>query len=396
VTGFDAIVAGRGPAGLAAACLVAAGGKSVALIGRPQPVDDPRTVALMQPSIRLLETIGLWPGELKVRTSPLRRLRMVDDTGSAAAAPEVIFDAREIGEDAFGWNIPLLFLIPALEQRAAALGATIIDADVLSASPSGSEVSIKTTSGETLSARLVLAADGRHSVLRQAAGIATNSWSYDQTAIATSFAHSGPHQDISTEYHRAAGPCTAVPMPDGRSALVWMERPARAAELLALSDADLAREIQLATHGDLGLISDVGPRRAFPMQGLVARDFARNRIMLVGEAAHVVPPIGAQGLNMSLRDAAQAAEIIQHADDPGTPERLRHFDAARRRDVQPRQQVIDLMNRSLLSGLLPVEGARAVGLALIANFAPLRRFMMRQGIGLLRNLPEAMAARRAG
>ena len=169
-------------------------------------------------------------------------------------------------------------------------------------------------------------------------------------------------------------------MPGNRSALVWMERPARAAELMALSDREIAAEIQIGTHGELGRITDVGPRRLFPMQGLVARDFARNRIILVGEAAHVVPPIGAQGLNMSLRDAAQAADLMEGEDDPGNSSVLADYDALRRRDVQPRQQAIDLMNRSLLSGFLTLETGRAAALSLLAQFGPLRRSVMQYGL----------------
>jgi 2-octaprenyl-6-methoxyphenol hydroxylase len=390
MTRYDVIVAGRGPAGLAAACLVALNGARVALVAATQPgLVDPRTIALMKPSIRLLETLQLWPGDLRERTSPLRRLRMVDDTGATFHAPELVFDAAEIGEEAFGWNIPLTLLIPALEARAAELGVTAVTADVAGATPGGSGIEIRTTSGEMLEAKLALAADGRGSVLREAAGIPTNAWAYDQVAVATSFCHSSSHRDISTEYHKPAGPCTTVPMPGGQSALVWMERPARAAELMAMADAELAREIQIATHGELGLVSGIGARRAFPMRGLVARRFADRRVMLIGEAAHVVPPIGAQGLNMSLRDAAQAADLIAGAKDPGNADILADYDAIRRRDVQPRQQAIDLMNRSLLSGLLPMEGARAIGLSLLEVFGPLRRFVMKQGVGPAR-LPRAM------
>jgi 2-octaprenyl-6-methoxyphenol hydroxylase len=169
-----------------------------------------------------------------------------------------------------------------------------------------------------------------------------------------------------------------------------MERSARAAQLLALDDAALAAEIQIACHGELGLVSQVGPRKAFPMRGLVARCFAANRILLVGEAGHVVPPIGAQGLNMSLRDAAQAADFIVASADPGGDEVMRDYETTRRRDVAPRQQIIDLMNRSLLSGFFVLEGARAAGLALLQSFAPLRHFVMRRGLGVAGPLPRAM------
>ena len=388
---FDVIVAGAGPAGLAAACLLALDGRRVALVAKEQgDASDPRTVALMQPSIRLLMHLGLWPGALKDATQPLKKLRLVDDTGALFKAPTITFDPAELGEEAFGWNFPLGILIPALYARAQELGVEMTGSDAASAISHSGGVSVTTAAGQRLEARVVVAADGRNSVLREAAGIRTNRWSYDQSALSTSFAHSGPHDGISTEFHKGAGPFTTVPMPGNRSALVWMERPARAAELMALPDAELAAEIQIGTHGELGRISDIGPRRLFPMQGLVARDFARNRIILVGEAAHVVPPIGAQGLNMSLRDAAQAADLMEGEDDPGNPGIMRDYDALRRRDVQPRQQVIDLMNRSLLSGFVAMETGRAAGMSLLSQFGPLRRAVMQYGLAPSAGLPRVM------
>jgi 2-octaprenyl-6-methoxyphenol hydroxylase len=179
-------------------------------------------------------------------------------------------------------------------------------------------------------------------------------------------------------------------MPGNRSSLVWMERPERASALMALTDADLAAEIQIGSHGELGRVSNIGSRRLFPMEGLVARDFAKNRIMLIGEAGHVVPPIGAQGLNMSLRDAAQAADLMEGDSDPGSADMLETYDTLRRRDVQPRQQVIDLMNRSLLAGFLPMESGRALGLGLVAAFGPLRRAVMQYGLAPTSGLPRIM------
>jgi len=391
MTDFDVIVAGAGPAGLAAACLLALDGRRVALVARQQgDAGDPRTVALMQPSIRLLAHLGLWPGTLKDRTEPLRKLRLIDDTGAMFKAPTITFDPVELGEEAFGWNFPLGLLIPALFARARELGVDLIDADAAGAEPMSGGVSVTTTDGRRLEARVAIAADGRNSVLREAAGIRTNRWAYEQTALATSFAHSGSHDGISTEHHRQAGPFTTVPMPGNRSALVWMERPDRAGQLMALSDDDLAAEIQIGTHGALGRVSGIGRRQLFPMQGLVARDFAKNRIILIGEAAHVVPPIGAQGLNMSLRDAAQAADLMEGEDDPGNAALLSKYDALRRRDVQPRQQVIDMMNRSLLSGFVALEAGRAAGISLLQQFGPLRRAAMQYGLAPSSGLPRAM------
>lgn len=382
---FDVIVAGAGPAGLAAACLAAARGFAVALITGPRETrPDPRTVALMMPSLAVLEACGLWPGDLREQTAPLSKLRLVDDTGAAFAAPELVFSAREAGLDAFGWNIPLALLKPRLEARANELGVKFFQASVAGYA-SDMEAVVSLDTGDALSARLVLAADGRNSALRQAVGIEMISWSYDQTAIAVSFAHSQPHHDVSCEYHKQAGPFTTVPLPGKRSSLVWMERPHRAEALMALDDKALAAEIQALSHGELGLVSDIGPRRAFPMSGARAASFARNRVMLIGEAAHTVPPIGAQGLNMSFRDAddaiALAAQARDKIEDIGAPTLLTEYDIRRQRDVRPRQMVIDLMNRSLLSGYLPMEAGRAAGLMALANFPPLRRFATRMGLG---------------
>ena len=387
---FTAAVVGGGPAGLAAACLLGQARINTVLVaGRAGPADDPRTVALMMPSIRLLEHLGLWPGNLKAQTSPLRKLRMVDDTGAHFAAPPLTFSADEIGEEAFGWNIPLRLLLPALSSCALAHGVTIMGDDATGLS--GNVIAL--AKGAPVAAQVYLAADGRDSILRYAAGIRTLAWNYDQSAIATSFAHSRGHHDISTEYHTPSGPFTTVPMPDGRSSLVWMERPARAAALLALDDRAFAAEIQIRSHGDLGAISAIGPRKIFPMRGLAAQSFAEKRVLLLGEAAHVAPPIGAQGLNMSMRDASHAAQLIIDAvadgEDPGGKPVLAAYGAARRTDVAPRLAIIDLMNRSLLAGYMSGDGARALGLSLLESFGPLRSFAMKRGLAPT-SLPLAM------
>jgi 2-octaprenyl-6-methoxyphenol hydroxylase len=284
-------------------------------------------------------------------------------------------------------------LKPALEQRALSLGVQFHRANASGCSVKDGNAILALDGGQTLTSRLVLAADGRHSPLRQAAGIGTVSWSYDQTAIAVSFAHSQAHHGISSEYHKEAGPFTTVPLPGKRSSLVWMERPARAQALMQLDGSALAAEIQAMSHGELGLVSDLGPRQSFPMSGARAETFARHRVMLLGEAAHIVPPIGAQGLNMSFRDANDAVALMTAArdssEDFGSDRVLSDYDARRQRDVRPRQAVIDLMNRSLLSGYLPMDAGRAAGLAAPASIGPLRRFAMKVGLGTAASPPEA-------
>jgi 2-octaprenyl-6-methoxyphenol hydroxylase len=212
-------------------------------------------------------------------------------------------------------------------------------------------------------------------------------------ALATRFSHSLPHRGLSTEYHRRAGPLTTVPLPGAVSGLVWLERPARARELLDMSAEAFAHELQAAIHGDLGLLTATVPRALIPMRGLLAEAFGFERVLLVGEAAHAVPPIGAQGLNMSFRDAATAAELLGEAlrSTDAIPRALvAEYGRRRRQDVVPRQAVIHAFNRSLLSDFLPMRLARVAALSAVDRIAFLRRLAMSEGLEPSANLPQAM------
>ena len=386
---FDVVISGAGPAGLAAAILLAKDGVKTAIIS-PTAKDDPRTTALMHPSMQLLKFMGVWTDELKSSCAPLKQLHLIDDTGNLITAPTLAFRAEELDLKEFGWNVPLAKLVPALKQRAQELGVTFIEDESTSAEAFSDHISVMISKGEARTAKLLIAADGASSPVRKSLGFTTEAWSFDQSAMATSFAHTATHQSVSTEFHKAAGPFTTVPLPGNRSSLVWMDRPARIATLHDLSDAELAIAIQLETKGKLGRISEIGPRKIFPMSGQRATSFADERCMIVGEAAHVLPPIGAQGLNLSLRDAAQAADLIVGAKDPGAPSILKDYNNLRRADVVPRQQIVNLMNTSLLSNFPALAVARAAGLAAIANIGFLRKLAMQQGLAPAANLPFAM------
>lgn len=386
------VVVGAGPAGLSAAVLLAQSGVDTICIANSTPIDG-RTVALMMPAIRMLEAMHVWPDSLDQHSCPLKHLHIRDDTGNLVTAPDLRFAASELNQDSFGWNVPLQFLVPALQQAAEKSGVKFIDARASTAASNGDHIHITTTSGDTITAQVAIAADGINSVLRKAADIETNTWSFDQSALITRFSHSAPHNNMSTEWHRIGGLFTTVPMPGNRSSLVWMDRPDKIKELAALPPGQLAKEIQLASHNTLGLVSGVEPTQSFPMRGQQAKHFAANRTLLVGEAAHVFPPVGAQGLNMSLRDAGHAVDAILSADDPGTDDVMRDYDQKRQGDVTPRAFAISLVNHTLLAEAAGSHLLRATGLAAVAAFPPLRDFVMRQGLAPESNLPFAMRTR---
>ncbi|MDE2384959.1 MAG: FAD-dependent monooxygenase [Alphaproteobacteria bacterium] len=384
------IVSGAGPAGLAAAALLAQENVPVTVISPPPSLVDPRTTALMHPAMQLLKFIGVWPGDIMAESAPLQRLHLVDDVGNLVSAPTIEFAASELGLPEFGWNIPLARLIPALHARALALGVEFVEGKCAAAALGADAITVTLEDGRQREAKLVLAADGVNSPLRKSLGFTTTTRKFDQHALVTNFDHTGSHEFTSTEWHKQDGPFTTVPLPGRRSALVWMARPERIAALAALSPEQLAIEIQLAGHGSLGKISGVTPVRSFPMQVQRATELAKPRVMLIGEAAHAFPPIGAQGLNLSLRDAATAADLIIGAADPGAAANCAEYASLRHSDVVPRLEITGLMNSSLLSDMPAFHLGRALTLSAVAKIPPLRAFAMRQGISVAASLPFAM------
>ncbi len=384
---LDIAVIGGGPNGLAAALAFWRAGFSTRIFGpRPEatgPRADMRQTALIGASVELLKRIGIWEACLP-HAAPITSVTIIDQTRRLLRAPDVTFTASEGGLDVFAYNIPNARLVGALLD---AIGSEIpwdegLADDII---PGSGALTIRAQDGTETPVSLAIGADGRKSLLRRKAGI--NSWNFDyrHTAIACNFEHTAPHNGTCVELHRKEGPFTCVPLPGNTSSLVWEETPERVAIFLKMGEAEFAREIEERIGGFLGRITAVGPRGAFPLSALVVRNYGRSRIALIGDAAHGVPPIGAQGLNLGFRDVAELVNCVTEArlrgEDIGSDSVLAAYTARRRGDVLTRTAAADMLNRTLISGLVPLSAARAVGLAVLSRSPFLRRFAIREGIG---------------
>jgi 2-octaprenyl-6-methoxyphenol hydroxylase len=387
----EVAVVGAGPAGLVSAIALATAGVDTLLVAPPAQVDH-RTTALLAGSVTALDTLGAWQSCAR-QAAPLKKLRIVDDTRRLFRAPEVSFVAAEIDCEAFGYNIENRHLIAALQTRAAALDLRSIAVPALAIESDTSGVTIRHADGKAR-VQLVIGADGARSMCRAVAGIVMRRRAYPQAALTLNLAHARTHDDTSTEFHTEEGPFTLVPLPGHRSSLVCVVVPEHCEELASMDDAALSAEIERRAHSLLGPMTVEPGRGVFPLAVESADGFAGNRIVLVGEAAHVVPPIGAQGLNLGIRDAATIAEIAadahQHQKDLGSLDVLARYDTERRADIVTRTLAVDLLNRSLLSDFLPAHGARGLSLYLVDRIGPLRRAMMREGITPAASQPKLM------
>lgn len=391
---FDIIVAGGGIAGLAAAAAFGGMGlrtlcvdPEAPVIERDAPGADLRTTAFLQPAQAFLHRIGLWD-RLAPHASPLKVMRIVD-AGGATPEPRTVrdFDAAEIGELPFGWNLPNWLLRREFAAALADLPAVSHRSGVAATGwlSRSTEARVRLSDGTHVRARLAVAADGRNSTLRRSAGIEVRTARYAQKALAFAVTHPEPHGNISTEVHRSGGPFTLVPLPDRDglpcSAVVWMEHGPEAERLLALDPAAFSAAATERSAGVQGELTLTGGRTIWPIISQMARSLTAERMALVAEAAHVVPPIGAQGLNMSLADIRCLADLVAEATDPGAPAVLDAYARARKPEIMARVAGIDLLNRASMLEPRPLRDLRRAGLAALYGAAPVRRGLMRLGLG---------------
>lgn len=400
VQDIDIFVSGGGVAGLTAAIAFAdAGFRTLCADPAPPVMDreakgaDLRTTAFLQPSQAFLERIGLWD-RLAPHAMPLQVMRIVD-AGGPAPEPRVAhdFDAADISDKPFGWNLPNWLLRREMVAHLATLPLAEFrpgtgTAHVLTRAE---EARVTLSDGTRLRAKLIVGADGRHSPVREAAGIGVRTLRYGQKALAFAVTHPIPHDNVSTEIHRSGGPFTLVPLPDWTgedgvarpsSAIVWMERGPEIKRLMSLAIPDFEAEMTARSAHLFGPLRLVSQRTVWPIISQVADRMEAERTALIAEAAHVVPPIGAQGLNMSLADLHTLLDLaVAHRDDPGARPLLQRYARARHAEVLARVTGIDALNRASMVEAQGLRDMRMRALDAIYRVAPVRRVLMQTGLG---------------
>lgn len=378
---YEIAIIGGGLAGQVAALALGRAGRKICLVAAAPKHDDGRTTALMDQSVRYLERLGVWD-KIAPSAAALSVMQILDGTNRLLRAPPAQFRASDIGLYAFGYNIPNKALVEVLDGALAAEpNLTRIETNVESVAVQTDKVTIAISGGDIIEADFVIGADGRKSITREAAGIEVRKWSYQQSALVLNFSHSLPHGNVSTEFHTESGPFTQVPLPGSRSSLVWVVRPEEANRLTGLATEDLSKIVEARMQSILGKVTVEAQAQAWPLSSMMAERFGAGRVALIGEAAHAFPPIGAQGLNLSLRDSMTLADLLSaQRDHPIPADAGDRYNRRRKPDVMSRTVSVDLLNRSLLTDLLPVQMVRAAGMHVLNAVSPLRNALMQEGV----------------
>lgn len=394
-TQTDILISGGGVAGMTAAAVFGTAGFNVICVDPAPPItqrdvegSDLRSTAFLQPSRDVLEQAGIWD-KLDDHASPLQTMRIVD-AGGVDNEPRLTrdFDASDISSRPFGWNLPNWLLrremlarlneLPNVEFRAGVGTAQVFTRQ--------SEARVTLTDGRLIGCRLLIGADGRNSPVRLALGIGAKTHRYGQKALAFAVTHPIPHDNVSTEIHRSGGPFTLVPLPDHKgkpsSAIVWMEEGARAKRLFELDEDAFNDAISERSCHLLGPLTLASRRTIWPIISQTSDALIGQRTALIAEAAHVVPPIGAQGLNMSIGDMRVLRDLAVAAPDAiGEPAMLESYQRKRKAEIHARVTGVDLLNRASMMAPQPLRDLRAAGVAALYSFGPLRKTLMQLGLG---------------
>ncbi len=392
----DILISGGGIAGLSAAAAFGAAGFDVVCVDPSPPVTDRdvegsdlRTTAFLQPARLLLDQCGLWP-RLEPFAAPLQIMRIVD-AGGEQPGPRIVrdFNAADISDQPFGWNLPNWLLRREMVARLSEMPNVDFRPGIsaLGLFTRLTEAKVSLSDGQRIRCKLVVAADGRSSPMREAAGIGVRTTRYGQKALAFAVTHTVPHENVSTEIHRSGGPFTLVPLPDWQgqpsSAIVWMERGPKAQDLMRMDTDAFETEMTERSCEMFGPLKLASRRTIWPIISQTADRMSGERVALMAEAAHVLPPIGAQGLNTSLGDLNCLLDLAEaRPEGLGDAQMTEAYHKARHTEVELRAKGIDLLNRASMIEARPLRDARAMGLSALYSLPPIRKTLMQMGLGV--------------
>ncbi len=397
----DVCVMGAGPVGGTLACRLAAAGVSTVVIDRAalppmaHPAFDGRAYAIAAGSRALLEQSGLWD-RLPDPPNPILDILVTDGrVGRPASRLRLHFDHRDAGAR-FGWMVEARGLRRALNAHIGTLAhLRVLAPATATAKRSAAGVTVRVAGGPEIACRLIVAAEGRQSPLREAAGIPVTRFDYGQTGIVRAISHDLPHHDIALEHFLPSGPFAVLPMaasPDAEpggaphvSAVVWTERTRIAETILGLDEARFTRELRRRLGDHLGAVRVVGRRWHYPLSAMLAHEYVGTRLALAGDAAHGIHPIAGQGLNLGFRDAIALADLVIAAkaagEDPGSPELLTRYQRLRRPDNLAMLGMTDGLDRLFSSDNRALRLARDLGIAAVDRAGPLKKMFMRRAMG---------------
>nr|WP_314259646.1 FAD-dependent monooxygenase [uncultured Devosia sp.] len=375
----DAIVVGGGLAGVAAAIAVAQAGLSTIHLAPTAPPDR-RTSALMLPSVDFLQSSGLIENPADIGHA-LTHIRIIDATNRLIRAPETLFDSREAGHDAFGWNFANIKLL----ERFHAVAATLPKLETRNLGVTQLQgTTVTLTDGTTLMAPLIVGADGKKSLTRSAAGLSSRETAFSQSALVCDLDLGRPIHGTSVEFHYPQGPFTLVPAGGNRANLVWIDDHALLVEARDAGPEKLTVLLLEKSQRLFGPITLASPAFVFPLSTLSVDRAGKDGVVLVGEAAHAFPPIGAQGLNLGLRDVVDLAAALATADRSQADWAVRvstDYSARRAADLARTGGMVDTLFRSLLAEMIPAQALRAGGLWALKLAPFLRKQAFSLGMG---------------
>jgi 2-octaprenyl-6-methoxyphenol hydroxylase len=396
----DVVIGGAGFAGLALAIALRQGLGDPFTVAVIDPTlahaqsKDPRASAIAAAARRLFEAIEVWDA-VAAKAQPILDMVVTDSKLDDAVRPTFLTFGGEVEEgEPFAHMVENRHLVDVLVAKAKEFGVDLRAGAVTGFEKAGNAIEVALSDEEIISTRLLVGADGAHSLIREQAGIATHGWNYDQSAIVTTVGHEREHNGRAEEHFLPAGPFAILPLTGKRCSIVWTESAREAQRIVALPDAEFHSELEKRFGLQLGELEVIGPRRAFPLGLFTARTFIGERLALIGDAAHIIHPIAGQGLNMGLRDVAALAEAIADAArlglDPGGPDVLERYQRWRRFDTMTMGIATDGLNRLFSNHSDVLRLARDIGLGLVERMPALKRMFIREAAGFTGDVPKLL------